>query len=665
MSGETLFANFTDASGSVVSASLATASTAGNKSKTFTGSSIGLLDGRAYSLVVSGKDLAGNQASSTAVNGIVYDVSAPSVPNLSFPSTNAFTNVSNVPLSWAGSTDNASSAAAISYEIQVSLTSDFSVMSAFGNVSGGAVSYVMSPGAATNTGYYWRVRPTDAAGNVGAWSPSREFFFDNVAPTISSLGSESYLWNQSRSFSGYVKNGDVVQLRSKITDNYAGTLFSTGISADLSSYSAGSNVVAASFAANVATWDFTASCSDGTKTATVSATDLAANSASRGIDAICDNTAPSVTNSVISYPSPSAYVSGGSSTGITWDTSFYASEASPVSNPVTIETSSDGGAHWNTVAAAVSNGGSVPWTVPTVDVSDFKVRLTAVDKLSNSASGSVTVTVDSTNPSVAADAVTFPNGGEYLKGSTGTGITVLWNPAKITDANIAASPISLDYTVDGTNWTPIAANLPNSGSYVWTTGALDSNTVKVRVTATDKVGRTSSDASDAVFSVDSTLPTVTPATPPTPPTGSFLSNSGFDLGVSGSDVNLSKVSYSLTDGSFYWNASSSSWLGGQQWNDLCSGSAACANAVGTAMPTLSDGASYQFVYRSTDRAGNVKDSATFSYVADLVPPALTKTVADGSSYSGAVIIGGTSSDARSGVSSVRASIKRVSDGKYW
>ncbi|MFB0965725.1 MAG: hypothetical protein QMC36_08840 [Patescibacteria group bacterium] len=70
------------------------------------------------------------------MNGIVYDVSAPSIPNLSFPSANAFTNVANVPLSWAGSTDNASSAAAISYEIQVSLTSDFSVMSAFGNVSG-------------------------------------------------------------------------------------------------------------------------------------------------------------------------------------------------------------------------------------------------------------------------------------------------------------------------------------------------------------------------------------------------------------------------------------------------------------------------------------------------------------------------------------------------
>lgn len=83
-----------------------------------------------------------------------------------------------------------------------------------------------------------------------------------------------------------------------------------------------------------------------------------------------------------------------------------------------METSSDGGSNWSVVAASVANGGSVPWTVPTVDTANFKVRLTAVDKLSNSASGTVTLTVDSTNPSVSADALTFPNGGEYLKGST-------------------------------------------------------------------------------------------------------------------------------------------------------------------------------------------------------------------------------------------------------
>lgn len=48
------------------------------------------------------------------------------------------------------------------------------------------------------------------------------------------MSSESYLWNVTRSFSGYAKSGDSVEIRTKITDNYLGTLFSTGISANLS-----------------------------------------------------------------------------------------------------------------------------------------------------------------------------------------------------------------------------------------------------------------------------------------------------------------------------------------------------------------------------------------------------------------------------------------------
>lgn len=130
-------------------------------------------------------------------------------------------------------------------------------------------------------------------------------------------------------------------------------------------------------------------------------------------------------------------------------------------------------------------------------------------------------------------------------------------------------------------------------------------------------------------------------------------------------MNLAKVSYSITDGSFYWNASSSAWLGGMQWNDVCVGSAACASATDVAMPAVSDGSSYQFVYRATDRAGNVRDSSTFAYVADTLAPTLATNVSSGAAFSGAVSIAGTSSDARSGVSSARASVKRLSDGKYW
>lgn len=158
---------------------------------------------------------------------------------------------------------------------------------------------------------------------------------------------------------------------------------------------------------------------------------------------------------------------------------------------------------------------------------------------------------------------------------------------------------------------------------------------------------------------------MTVSAPPTPPDNSFVSGSGFDVGVSGADLNLAKVSYSFTDGSFYWNESSTSWLGGTQWNDLCTNAAACANYAGTVLPSISDGTSYQLVFRSTDRAGNVKDSAVFRYVGDLVSPVVSSNVSMGSYFSGSVNVLGTSSDARSGVSSVKVAFLRNSDGKYF
>lgn len=256
---------------------------------------------------------------------------------------------------------------------------------------------------------------------------------------------------------------------------------------------------------------------------------MAGNVGNGSVAGVCDNTAPSVSDATVTSPSPASYVSGGSSVTIAWNASFYASEASPVANPVTVETSSDGGSNWTVVASSVANTGSVPWTVPNVDVSNFLIRLSATDRLSNTASGKVSVVVDSTNPAVASDALTYPNGGEYLKGSTGTGIAIVWNPSKITDANIADAPISLEYSTNGSDWISIASSLPNSGSYVWPVGSVDSNSVRVRIAATDKAGRVSYDQSDSDFSVDSTLPTVTPDVPPTPPSASFLSNSGFDI----------------------------------------------------------------------------------------------------------------------------------------
>lgn len=274
--------------------------------------------------------------------------------------------------------------------------------------------------------------------------------------------------------------------------------------------------------------------------------------------------------------------------------------------------------------------------------------------------------IDSTNPSVAADTILTPNGGEYLKGSTGTGILITWNPTKASDTNLGSTPITLSYSTNGSTWTMIASSLANTGSYLWTgIPALNTATVRVKITATDLAGNLSADTSDADFTVDSTLPNIAVNTPPTPPNNSYISAGGFDIQAQGSDTNLSKISYAFDDGTLYWNESTTGWLGIPQWNDICVNAATCATANYTVVPTLTDGHIYHLLLRVTDLAGNTRDSSTYTYTADLVAPNITTTLTPDAYFSGSVNIAGTSSDARSGVSSAKISILRESDNAYW
>lgn len=336
-----------------------------------------------------------------------------------------------------------------------------------------------------------------------------------------------------------------------------------------------------------------------------------------------------------------------------------------------IDYSSDGGTSWTNIITNAGNTGTVPWTVPAVDSADFRLRIVAKDKLDNAGTGTIAFTVDSTNPSVSVAAVLAPNGGEFLKGSTGTGIGIVWNAAAVTDTNIATNPISLGYSTDsGSTWSVIASGLANNGSYLWTppAPAYDSANVRIRLVATDKVGHTASDTSDTNFTIDSTLPTVSVYSPSTPPNGSYINNSGFDITAAGTDTNIDKVYYSFSyGGNTYWNESGSgSWLGVQNWNVLCTTSVACG-AINTSVAPgpIADGTVYTLVLRAVDKAGNAVNSASSLFTGDTGLPSITNLVQSGSYFSGAVAIAGTGADIRSGIASVSLQIQRKSDGWYY
>jgi len=104
--------------------------------------------------------------------------------------------------------------------------------------------------------------------------------------------------------------------------------------------------------------------------------------------------------------------------------------------------------------------------------------------------------------------VLFPNGDEGIDFVPGTTYTIRWRTSdRDTPANLS---IDIDYSSDGgTNWTAIAANQADDGSYAWnTTGLSDGPEYRVRVTATDTSLLSGYDTSDYDLNFSSTYSSV-------------------------------------------------------------------------------------------------------------------------------------------------------------
>ena len=382
MTAGSIVLRFTDNTGSIINYPLPTFSSSGSHSLTLTGSVIGLVDSKTYSLKLLANDIAGNTGSSSPVTGFVYDITNPSTVTHISPAILAYTNTPTPILTWVGATDNYSSSSNLRYTIEVSLAVDFSsILQTSSNISG--TGFTLST-LTTNTGYYWRVKATDEAGNTGSFSTGTLFTFDNTPPVISTLGSDTYVDNTTRSFTGYVKNGDTAVLHAKITDNFNNNILPSDIFANLSTLGGSSSISPTSYntGTKLATWaGVTASCTDGIKNIPITANDRAGNTGNYTLTVVCDNTAPAVTNATLTNPSAGVYLSGGITTNVTWNTNFYSSEASPIANSVSIDYSTNSGSTWTSLVSLGANNGSTSWTIPSVDTANALARIVAIDKL--------------------------------------------------------------------------------------------------------------------------------------------------------------------------------------------------------------------------------------------------------------------------------------------
>ena len=515
----------------------------------------------------------GNQANDAALNSNtasttisrIFDTVAP-VLTIATPATASYTKLGSVVLSGACETGllvNVGGTGLSTIGTTPCASSTFST----------TVSFSAGDGSKNMT-----VSQTDAAGNVA--NAAVTVTFDTTSPvltfTSASIQAQSSSTN-TVTFSGSCESS--LSIAVGITDSATATCTSGA-------------------------WTYTTAsvAADALRNYTFTQTDQAGNATTITGSWLRDSTPPTV--SLTSLNSAALY-KGGAVQAITWT----ASDTNLVTNPISLDYSTNGGTTWLSIVTGLANSGSYSWTLPSVNSSSVKVRVSAKDPVNTSTAVSSTAfTIDSSAPVVT---LTSLNSGGLFKGAATQ--TVTWTAS---DANFGVNPITLSYTTDGgTTWTAIGSALANSGSYTWALPSIDSLSVKLRVTATDAVSQSSSASSSNVFGIDSTAPNLSLTTLNG---GQVIAGNGATRTITwtGSDANFGANPISLA-----YSADS-----GSTWTPIASAITNSGSYNWTV--SVADGTSYRLKVTAVDSVGNQSVSAsTSNFTITSSAPNLTQTAA--------------------------------------
>lgn len=328
---------------------------------------------------------------------------------------------------------------------------------------------------------------------------------------------------------------------------------------------------------------------DGTHHLYVWAKDLAGNIslASTTKDIVLDTTPPQI----ISGPTIATNLNkGGSLKTISW------SVTDTTTTTINLLYSTDNGSTFNSIASGLANTGSYNWTLPSVDSSTVKLKLIATDAVSLSSNNiSSAFTIDSAAPSISLSTPIGP-----LKG--GSTITLNYS---VTDTNGVAS-MNLAYASDGVNFGATTALTVGSTSTSWNVNSDNTSSAKLKITATDNVGNSTSYTTSA-FIIDST--------PPAVPSLALASNNFTNNSTAYLTVG------SCTDTAFILinEANTAPSAGDSNW-------VACTTVAGGITHTLSGEGLHTMYAWAKDQAGNISSSANnVSATYDISAPVIAVT----------------------------------------
>lgn len=160
---------------------------------------------------------------------------------------------------------------------------------------------------------------------------------------------------------------------------------------------------------------------------------------------------------------------------------------------VKIEYSTNGGSTFTMVTASTANSGTFNWSVPAVNASTCRIRISEATTGVPTDMSDANFTLHITPPDLA---IVRPNGGDtWLFGAAQE---IQWTGPDST----TMPSVNLYYSIDnGTNWESIVANTPNDGAYVWTVP--NKLTTQALIRVEDVSDPAKLDQSNAVFTITS------------------------------------------------------------------------------------------------------------------------------------------------------------------
>jgi hypothetical protein len=434
--------------------------------------------------------------------------------------------------------------------------------------------------------YFWSI---DMAGNVSSQSAVVNVVLDTTSPVVSST---------AFSVNEFLAGGSTKTITWSASDLHLSVL---PISMDLSLDDGATWSMLSAVMSNSGSYSWAVPMVDSSlMRVRIKATDVLGNSTSIvSARFIVDSTNPAIS---LSSPNGGEFFKAGNSHTVSWtsaDTNISASST-------LLEYSVNNGTSWTTIAASQATTGSYSWTLPAVDSTQVLVRATVSDltgHVSSDSSNGV-FAIDKTSPALNLTSLT---GSEIL--AAGQIAAITWTLSD--NIALALLPVNLDYSLDsGATWSTMASALANSGSYNWTTPNVNSNNVRVRISAADVVGNIASATSVSDFSIDNSAPVIAISAP----TGSeiFAGGSSQNISWSTSGDHLVSASVSIelsTGGSWSSVAVSQSTTGSYSWS----------------VPSLNTGSALLRI-SVLDLAGHaVTQTMSSSFVIDSTTPALSVT----------------------------------------